>query len=141
MDPFSFQWWKKRSDGIFWMVPKTLSSKSWKIRYRNHILWRRSLVVEWERIYRKRVLQSWRGWYEGALYALKSDANVVVVVEDCDIFVLLMTFFLTTKPKFKWSVRYCVYKYAKIEDIVKNLGNNACNFHSKMQLKKEIFIS
>ena len=39
-----------------------------------------------------------------------------------------MTFFLTTKPKFKWSVRYCVYKCAKIEDIVKNLGNNAFNF-------------
>ena len=63
-----------------------------------------------------------------ALYASKSNANVVVVAEDCDIFVLLITFFATRKPQLKWSVRYGGCKYAKIEDIVKNFGYNVCNF-------------
>lgn len=46
--------------------------------------------------------------------------DVVLVAEDCDIFVLLLTVFANRRPMFKWSIKYGGFKYTDVKNIVKN---------------------
>ena len=68
------------------------------------------------------------------LLASVANNNVVAVATDCDILVLLISFYATKEPSFQWFMKYETNKFAVIYDICQKLGPSVSKllpqFHS-----------
>lgn len=62
------------------------------------------------------------------LFACQSCNNVVAVATDCDVLVLMVTLYATTRPKNQWQMKYQSDKFANISDICATLGYDVAKY-------------